>query len=55
MKSYDIGPGNCLLDEWIRKNSEGKDLIKTVELAKAGKTDKIILNQALDNFNNIKR
>jgi anhydro-N-acetylmuramic acid kinase len=34
LKSYDIGPGNCLLDEWIRKNSE-KRFDKNGELAKA--------------------
>ena len=22
--AYDIGPGNCLIDEWIRKNSKKK-------------------------------
>jgi len=53
LKSYDIGPGNCLLDEWIRKNSKER-FDKNGELAKAGKTDEIILNQAIDNFNNIK-
>jgi len=53
LKSYDIGPGNCLLDEWIRKNSKER-FDKNGELAKAGKTDKIILNQAIDNFYNIK-
>ena len=53
LKSYDIGPGNCLLDEWTRKNSNEK-FDKNGELAKAGKTDKIILNQAIDNFDNIK-
>jgi len=53
LKSYDIGPGNCLLDEWVRKNSE-KRFDKNGELAKAGKTDEIILNQAIDNFDNIK-
>ena len=53
LKSYDIGPGNCLLDEWIRKNSKER-FDKNGELAKAGKTDKIILNQAIDNFDNIK-
>ena len=53
LKSFDIGPGNCLLDEWIRKNSEEK-FDKNGELAKAGKTDEIILNQAIDNFDNIK-
>ena len=52
LKSYDIGPGNCLLDEWIRKNSEER-FDKNGELAKAGKTDETILNQAIDNFDNI--
>ena len=51
--SYDIGPGNCLLDEWTRKNSEQR-FDKNGELARAGKTDEIILNQAIDNFDNIK-
>ena len=54
LKSYDIGPGNCLLDEWVRKNSEEK-FDKDGELAQAGKTDKIILNYAVDNFSNIKK
>jgi len=53
LKSYDVGPGNCLLDEWIRKNSD-KRFDKNGELAKAGKTDELILKQAIDNFDNIK-
>ena len=53
LKSYDIGPGNCLLDEWIRKNSEER-FDKNGELAKAGKISETILNQAIDNFDNIK-
>ena len=53
LKSYDIGPGNCLLDEWIRKNSKER-FDKNGELAKAGKTDEIILNQAINNFDNIR-
>jgi len=52
LKSYDIGPGNCLLDEWIRKNSKER-FDKNGELAKAGTTDKIILNQAIENFDSI--
>ena len=52
LRSYDIGPGNCLLDEWMRKNSKEK-FDKNGELAKAGKTDQNILNQAIDNFYNI--
>ena len=53
LKSYDIGPGNCLLDEWIRKNNKGR-FDKNGELAKVGITDEIILNQAIDNFDSIK-
>ena len=53
LKSYDIGPGNCLLDEWVRNKSKER-FDKNGELAKAGNTDEIILNQAIDNFDNIK-
>ena len=53
LKSYDIGPGNCLIDEWVRKNSKEK-FDKNGELAKTGKTNEIILNQAIDNFDNLK-
>ena len=53
LKSYDIGPGNCLLDEFIRKNSEER-FDENGKLAKVGKTDEIILNQAVDNFESIK-
>jgi anhydro-N-acetylmuramic acid kinase len=53
LKSYDIGPGNCLLDEWIRKNSKER-FDKDGKLAQAGKTDEIILNQAIDNFDSVK-
>ena len=45
----DIGPGNCLIDEWMRKNSK-KGYDKEGLMARSGKTDKLILNQALDNF-----
>ena len=54
LKSYDIGPGNCLLDEWTRKNSKER-FDTNGEIAKAGKTDEIILNQAIDNFDNIQK
>ena len=53
LKSYDIGPGNCLIDEWIRKNIK-KRFDKNGALAQIGKTNEIILNQAIDNFDNIK-
>ncbi|MDC1279853.1 anhydro-N-acetylmuramic acid kinase [Pelagibacteraceae bacterium] len=54
LKSYDVGPGNCLLDEWIRKNSKEK-FDRNGELAESGKTNEIILNQAIDNFDNIEK
>ena len=54
LKSYDIGPGNCLLDEWVRKHSK-KRFDKNGEIAQTGETDEIILNQAIDNFKNIKK
>jgi len=53
LKSYDIGPGNCLLDEWVRRHSKER-FDKNGEMAKKGKTSEIILNQAIDNFDIIK-
>ncbi len=49
LSAFDIGPGNCLVDEWVRKNSN-KKFDKNGELAKAGKVNQLILNQAIDNF-----
>ena len=48
--AYDIGPGSCLIDEWIRKNSK-KKYDKEGLIARSGKIDKLVLNQALENFN----
>ena len=45
----DIGPGNCLIDEWIRKNSN-KNFDENGMYAFSGNTDKLILNQALEIF-----
>ncbi len=47
--AYDIGPGNCLIDEWVRKNSSQK-IDKDGKLANSGKVNELILNQAIDNF-----
>jgi anhydro-N-acetylmuramic acid kinase len=49
MCAYDIGPGNCLIDEWIRKNSN-KKYDENGSVAKFGNIDNLILNQALENF-----
>ena len=53
LKSFDIGPGNCLLDEWVRKHTKER-YDKNGEIASSGTTNEIILKQAIDNFNNIK-
>ena len=53
IKALDIGPGNCLIDEWIRKKST-KNFDENGEVAKSGKVNELILNQAIDNFS-IKR
>ena len=50
IKACDIAPGNCLIDEWVRKNSKNK-YDNDGALAAIGKTDDLILNQALENFN----
>ena len=52
MFASDIGPGNCLIDEWVRKNSN-KKFDKDGLIAKSGKINKLILNQAIDNFEGI--
>ena len=49
MISMDIGPGNCLIDKWIRSNSS-KKFDENGDIARSGKIDKFILEQALDNF-----
>ena len=49
LHAYDIAPGSCLIDEWVRKNSKKKfDL--NGDLAFRGKIDELILNQVIDNF-----
>jgi len=49
ISSSDIGPGNCLIDTWIRLNSN-QHYDKGGELAKSGKINKVILNQSIENF-----
>lgn len=48
--SSDIGPGNCLIDRWMRLNSN-KTFDKNGSIAKSGKVDKFILKKHIDNFN----
>ncbi len=49
ISSYDIGPGNCLIDQWIRINSKNNH-DKDGKIASLGKINKSILIQALKNF-----
>ena len=52
--SRDIGPGNCLIDSWIRKNSK-KKFDKDGLLAFTGKRNEIIFKQAEELFSSIAR
>jgi anhydro-N-acetylmuramic acid kinase len=49
LSATDIGPGMCLIDKWIRDNSQ-KKYDESGSIAKLGKINEIILNQALENF-----
>ena len=49
ISAYDIGPGNCMIDEWVRKNSN-KKFDENGKGARLGKVDQLILNQAIENF-----
>ena len=51
--SKDIGPGNCLVDNWVRKNSTQK-FDKNGILASTGQKNEIILEQAQELFANRK-
>ena len=48
-KAFDIGPGNCLIDQWVRKNSK-KQYDQDGLIGQSGMTDGLILNQAIENF-----
>lgn len=45
----DIGPGNCLIDEWIKNNSD-QQFDDEGKIAQAGNVNKIILNQVLETW-----
>ena len=49
--SKDIGPGNCLIDAWIRKNSNKKfDTRRSASIHR--KINEIILEQAQELYTN---
>ena len=50
LQASDIGPGNCMIDSWIRNNSNSM-FDNNGNMASYGKTDSLILNQALENLN----
>ena len=49
IKGFDVGPGNCLIDEWIRNNSS-KRYDELGKIGRSGSVNELILNQAIDNF-----
>jgi len=49
ISSADIGPGNCLIDQWIKKNSK-KNFDLDGKIAESGKVNKVILDQAINNW-----
>ena len=50
--AQDIGPGNCLIDQWIKLNSS-EFFDNNGDIARSGKINQIILNQSLEiYFNN---
>mgnify|MGYP001965167480 FL=1 len=51
ISSSDIGPGNCLIDQWVRLNSD-KNYDEEGKLAKLGKINQIVLKQSLEIFYN---
>ena len=48
--SYDVGPGNCLIDAWIRKKTK-KRYDDKGSIAKTGKTNEITLDAMLFYYN----
>ena len=49
LEAFDSGPGNCMIDEWVRKNSKN-NFDENGLIAKSGKINQLILNQVIDNF-----
>ena len=51
--SKDIGPGNCIIDNWVRRNSNYK-YDQDGKFALMGKINEIFLEQAIELFLNRK-
>lgn len=54
LSATDLGPGMCLIDQWIRSKTKKKFDING-QIAKAGKINEIILEQALENFSDVNK
>ena len=50
LEAFDSGPGSCMIDDWVRKNSK-YNFDENGSIAKSGKINQLILNQSIDNFN----
>jgi len=53
MRSYDIGPGNCLIDKWIRENSK-KQYDQDGLIAQSGKNNETIFRQLIEKSPQVK-
>jgi anhydro-N-acetylmuramic acid kinase len=53
MRSYDIGPGNCLIDKWIRENSK-KQYDQDGLIAQSGKKNESIFRQLIEKSPQVK-
>ena len=49
LEAFDSGPGNCMIDDWVRKNSKN-NFDENGLIAKSDKINQIVLNLAIDNF-----
>ena len=49
MSASDIGPGNCLIDKWIRRKLK-KNYDENGLVAKSGKINKLILDKAINKW-----
>jgi len=49
--SNDIGPGNCLLDQWVRTNSKNEDFDKEGRISEKGEVNTLIQEDFLNHYN----
>jgi len=49
--SNDIGPGNCLLDQWVRTNSKNEEFDKEGRISEKGEVNTLIQEDFLNHYN----